>query len=97
MGGDAGGSSDTEDGTNGICRCFNTKSREGGQMLVKGAIIPEIGLTATNATMTGLNGITDSVIPADNTAGIVGNRTTTANFVKTVAFFGIFIIEGFDK
>ena len=66
-------------------------------MLIERAVIPEIGLTATDAAMTGLDRITNAIVPPDDTTGVPGNRSATANFVETVTFLGIFIVKGFHK
>ena len=76
---------------------FHAKHIEFGNSVIERALVPEGFLGTADATMTGLDGEGNPVIPFDCRASIVGGGSFAAHFIKAIAFAGGLVIPLLDK
>ncbi len=60
-------------------------------------VVPEVGFTAANAGMTGLDGKTCCVVKFRGGTIIIGFRAFTAQFIQTISKFGFLGAEFLDE
>ncbi len=75
----------------------NVPQRRYRQCVVETALVPEVGLRATDAAVAGLDRKARPAVPLDGRAGVVGDRALAAELEQAPALARALVIEGLGE